>query len=136
MTSINRIVLTGRLTHDPETKTVAKDLQVATFSLAVDRFKKKGEKEVSFVKCVAWRGTARLCAAYLKKGRLVAIEGRLQVRKYETKDGQSRTAAEVVVSNIQLLDSRFFSAAGKVADSEPVAVDTAELDPDEEMVLV
>jgi single stranded DNA-binding protein len=85
---------------------------------------------------VAWRGTARLCAAYLKKGRLVAIEGRLQVRKYETKDGQSRTAAEVVVSNIQLLDSRFFSAAGKVADSEPVAVDTAELDPDEEMVLV
>ncbi|MFA4858389.1 MAG: single-stranded DNA-binding protein [Candidatus Margulisiibacteriota bacterium] len=136
MTSINRIVLTGRLTHDPETRTVGKDLQIATFSLAVDRFKKKGEKEVSFVKCVAWRGTAKLCSMYLKKGRLVAVEGRLQVRKFETKEGQNRTAAEVVVSNIQLLDSRFFSAAGKVAADEPAAAETAELEPDEEIVLV
>ncbi|MBU0686314.1 MAG: single-stranded DNA-binding protein [Candidatus Margulisbacteria bacterium] len=127
MTSINRIVLTGRLTRDPETKTVADNIQVSTFSLAVDRFKKKGEKEVSFVNCVAWRGFSKLCSLYLKKGRLIAVEGRLQVRKYEAKDGGSRTATEVVVSNIQLLDNKFSKAANKAVEKEEV---------EEEVILV
>ena len=113
MASINRIVITGRLTRDPEVKTVSDNIQVATFSLAVDRFKKKGEKEVSFVNCVAWRGLAKLSSMYLKKGRMIAVEGRLRIHKYEAKDGTQRTAAEVVVSNIQLLDSKFFNAADK-----------------------
>ena len=113
MASINRIVITGRLTRDPEVKTVSDNIQVATFSLAVDRFKKKGEKEVSFINCVAWRGLAKLSSMYLKKGRMIAVEGRLRIHKYEAKDGTQRTAAEVVVSNIQLLDSKFFNAADK-----------------------
>lgn len=129
MASINRIVITGRLTRDPEVKTVSDNIQVATFSLAVDRFKKKGEKEVSFVNCVAWRGLAKLSSMYLKKGRMIAVEGRLRIRKYEAKDGTQRTAAEVVVSNIQLLDSKFFNAADKAVDK---AVDEVE----EEIVLV
>ena len=130
MASINRIIITGRLTRDPETKTIANDVQVSKFSLAVDRFKKKGEKEVSFIDCVAWRGLAKLSSMYLKKGRMVAVEGRLQVRKYEAKDGTKRTAAEVVVSSIQLLDSKFFNAASKAV--KPAEAEITE----EEMILV
>jgi single-strand DNA-binding protein len=130
MASINRVVLTGRLTKDPEAKTLEGNVLVANFSLAVDRFRKKGEKEVSFVDCVAWRGIAKLCSTYLKKGRLIAVEGRLRIRKYEAKDGAMRTATEVVVSNLQLLDSKFFSVADKTIKEEtPLAEE-------EEMVLV
>jgi single-strand DNA-binding protein len=116
--SINRIVLTGRLTKDPEIRTIAGNVPVATFFLAVDRFKKRGEKEVSFITCVAWRGTAKLCESYLRKGRLVAVEGRLQVRKFENKKGETKTAAEVVVSSLQLLDNKFSRAAEKTLADE------------------
>lgn len=103
---MNRIVLIGRLTRDPELRYTASGQAVATFTLAVDRrFKNaQGEKETDFVRCVAWRQSAEFAANYLTKGRLTAVDGRLQIRDYTTQDGQKRTSAEVVAENLQGLD--------------------------------
>ena len=106
---LNRIILIGRLTHDPELRyTPSEGVAVATFSLAVDRpfTNQKGEKETDFIRIVVWRKQAETCANYLSKGRMVAVEGRLQIRSYEDKEGIRRTAAEVVASGVTFLDSR------------------------------
>jgi single-strand DNA-binding protein len=102
---LNRVVLIGRLTHDPELKFIPSGTAVAHFSIAVDRnfTNKDGEREADFVRIVAWRKLAETCANYLGKGRLVAVEGRLQIRNYE-QDGQKRTIAEVVADSVQFLD--------------------------------
>lgn len=104
MAGLNKTLLIGRLTNDPEIRYTAKEKAVAHFGLAVDRPAKDGEKAVDFFNCIAWDGLAKICGEYLKKGRLVAIEGRLQVSKYQDKSGQKRTSTEVVASNIQMLD--------------------------------
>ncbi|MBI3922056.1 MAG: single-stranded DNA-binding protein [Armatimonadetes bacterium] len=103
---MNRIVLIGRLTRDPELRYTASGQAVATFTLAVDRrFKNaQGEKETDFVRCVAWRQSAEFAANYLTKGRLTAVDGRLQIRDYTTQDGQKRSMTEVVAENLQGLD--------------------------------
>jgi single-strand DNA-binding protein len=102
---LNRIVLIGRLTRDPELKYTQNNIPVANFALAVDReFKNSnGEKEVDFVDIIVWRKLAEIVANNLQKGRLVAVEGRLQVRSYE-KDGQKRRVSEVVADRVQFLD--------------------------------
>lgn len=103
---MNRIVLIGRLTREPEAKTTSGGQAVATFGLAVDRDYKnaQGEKETDFINIVTWRKTAEFVTNYVQKGRLVALEGRLQVRSYTNNDGQKRTVAEVVADNVQVLD--------------------------------
>ena len=103
---MNHIVLIGRLTRDPELRYTPNGLAVANFDLAVDRptTNQQGERETDFIRIVAWQKQAELCANYLKKGRLVAVEGRLQIRNYETQDGQKRKAAEVVAGFVQFLD--------------------------------
>jgi single-strand DNA-binding protein len=103
---MNHIMLIGRLTRDPELRYTPNGVAVTNFDLAVDRpvANQQGEREADFIKIVAWQKTAELCANYLKKGRLVAVDGRLQIRNYETQDGQKRKAAEVVVSMVQFLD--------------------------------
>lgn len=106
---LNRIVLIGRLTRDPELRyTPANGVAVATFTLAVDRrFAQQGQqKETDFIPIVTWRGQAENCAKFLGKGSLVAVEGRLQIRSYEDREGQRRTAAEVIADSVQFLDSR------------------------------
>lgn len=106
---MNHIVLIGRLTRDPELRYTPNGLAVATFTLAVDRDRapnQQGEKETDFIRIVTWQKQAEVCANYLKKGRLVAIEGRLQIRNYETQDGQKRTMAEVVANRVQFLERR------------------------------
>jgi len=109
---LNRIILAGRLTADPEVRYTKDELPIARFSLAIDRpAKKDGARETDFINIVAWRGLAKICGEYLKKGKLIAVEGRLQLRKYEDKNGQSRTFAEVVASNMQMLDYKFFKKA-------------------------
>ena len=102
---LNRVVLIGRLTHDPELKFIPSGTAMTQFSIAVDRrfTNKDGEREVDFVRIVVWSKLAEVCANYLGKGRLVAVEGRLQIRNYE-QDGQKRTIAEVVAENVQFLD--------------------------------
>jgi single-strand DNA-binding protein len=106
---LNRIVLIGRLTRDPELRyTPANGVAVATFTLAVNRiFSAQGQKkETDFIPIVVWRNQAENCAKYLGKGSLVAVEGRLQIRSFEDREGQKRTIAEVVGDSVQFLDSK------------------------------
>lgn len=103
---MNHIVLIGRLTRDPELRYTPNGTAVANFDLAVDRpsTNQQGERETDFIRIIAWQKQAELCANYLKKGRLVGVEGRLQIRNYETQDGQKRRVAEVVANFVQFLD--------------------------------
>lgn len=103
---INRIVLTGRLVADPELRYTASGIAVASFRIAVDRtFKnQQGERETDFINVVAWRQRAEFAANYLTKGRLIAVDGRLQIRQYQAQDGTKRTVAEVVADNVEGLD--------------------------------
>jgi len=103
---LNRIVLVGRLTRDPELRYTPNGVPVANFTLAVDRgfTNQQGERQTDFIDIVVWRKLAELCGQYLGKGRLVALEGRLQIRSYETQEGQKRKVAEVVADNIRFLD--------------------------------
>jgi single-strand DNA-binding protein len=105
---MNHIVLIGRLTRDPELRYTPNGVAVTNFDLAVDRptTNQAGEREVYFIRIVAWQKTAEVCANYLKKGRLVAVEGRLQIRSYEAQDGQKRRVAEVVVNQVQFLERK------------------------------
>jgi single-strand DNA-binding protein len=103
---INRVVLVGRLTRDPELRTTTTGKSVCSFSLAVDKkFKPKdGEPTADFFRIQAWDKTAEFCANYLGKGRLVAVDGRLESRKYTDKEGQSREIVEVIADSVQGLD--------------------------------
>lgn len=95
---LNRCVLIGRLTRDPELRYTPSGIAVTTFTLAVDRNYKsaQGEKETDFINIVTWRQLAELCANYLSKGKLAAVDGRIQVRSYDDKNGQRRWATDVV----------------------------------------
>lgn len=103
---LNKVILIGRLTRDPELRYTASGVPVATFTLAVDRpfTNQQGERETDFINIVAWRRLAETCANNLGKGRLVAVDGRLQIRSYETPEGQRRRVAEVVAGDVRFLD--------------------------------
>lgn len=105
---LNRIILIGRLTADPETRRIPSgDIPITRFTIAVDRQVKrdeKGERQTDFIRIVTWRNLAEICSKYLKKGLLVGVEGRLQIRGYNTPDGEKRTVAEVVADNVQFLE--------------------------------
>ena len=105
---LNRIILIGRLTRDPELRYVPSGQPVASFTLAVDRpfTNQQGERQTDFIDIVAWRRLAEQVTQHLAKGRLVAVEGRLQIRSYETQDGQKRKAAEVVADAVRFLDRK------------------------------
>ncbi|GEA14601.1 MAG: single-strand DNA-binding protein [Moorella sp. (in: firmicutes)] len=103
---LNRVVLIGRLTRDPELRYTASGIAVTTFTLAVDRnyVNQQGERGTDFIRITVWRKLAETCANHLNKGRLVAVEGRLQTRTYETPDGQKRQATDVVADDVRFLD--------------------------------
>ena len=106
---LNHITIMGRLVADPELRTTPGGVTVATVRLAVDRdFKNKqtGERETDFINVVAWRQTAEFVSRYFAKGRMAVVEGRLQIRPYTDRDGNKRTAAEVVAENFYFGDSR------------------------------
>lgn len=105
---INRVVLIGRLTKDPELRTTQSGISVASFILAVDRnYKNKdGSRSTDFVNCVMWRKAAEIFCNYTYKGSKVGIEGRLQTRQYKSKNGDTVFVTEVVVDNFTFLDSR------------------------------
>ena len=105
---LNRIVLMGRLTRDPELRRTGSGTAVTSFSLAVDRdFKSQsGEKETDFIDIVAWRSTAEFVSKYFTKGRMAVVEGRLQIRDWTDKDGNKRRSAEVVADNVYFGDSK------------------------------
>ena len=109
----NLVVLTGRLTADPELKTTANGIPVTTFSIAVDRRYRSGEeRQTDFINIVAWRQSAEFITKYFKKGNLIGIEGSIQTRRYQDKNGNNRTAFEVVASNVQFVESKRDSAPG------------------------
>lgn len=103
---LNTVVLIGRLTKDPELRYTPGGKAVATIRLAVDRgtTNAQGEKETDFIDVVVWERQAETVANYLQKGRLVAVQGRLQIRQYETQEGQRREKAEVVANQVRFLD--------------------------------
>ncbi len=106
---LNRIIIMGRLTRDPELRHTQSGASVASFSLAVDRdFKSResGERTTDFIDVVAWRNTAEFASKYLSKGRMTVVEGRLQIREWTDRDGGKRRSAEVVADNIYFADSR------------------------------
>ena len=105
---LNRIIIMGRLTRDPELRRTQSGLPVTSFSLAVDRdFKgQNGERETDFIDVVAWRATAEFVSKYFTKGRMAVVEGRLQLRDWTDRDGNKRRAAEVVADNVYFGDSR------------------------------
>ena len=106
--SINRVVLTGRLTRDVELKATSTGNNVASFSVAVDGFTRdqNGNTQTSFINCVAWNTQAKFVSTYCKKGSLVALEGRLQSRSYDRKDGTKAYVTEVIVDRIENLSPK------------------------------
>lgn len=106
---MNKVFLMGRLTGNPEFKTTPAGVPVATFGIACERDiknKETGERGVDFVNIVAWRGTAEFVSRYFTKGRMIVVVGRLQIRPYTNKDGDKRTATEVVAESLYFGDSK------------------------------
>lgn len=105
---LNNVVIMGRLTRDPELRRTQSGTAVTSFTMAVDRdFKSQsGEKETDFIDVVAWRNTGEFAAKYLAKGRMAAVEGRIQVRNWQDKDGNRRKYVEVVADNVYFADSK------------------------------
>lgn len=102
---LNVVVLSGRLTADPELKTTANGISVCSFSIAVERRYKQGEeRQADFINIVTWRSSAEFVSKYFKKGQMIAIRGSIQTRKYQDKDGNNRTAFEIVADDVQFAD--------------------------------
>lgn len=121
---LNKIVIMGRMTRDPELRHTQSGTAVASFTLAVDRdFKDKqtGEKGVDFIDVVAWRNTAEFVSKYFAKGRMAVAEGRLQVRDWTDKDGNKRRAAEVLAENVYFADSKRENGGDGYSGGETVA---------------
>ena len=114
---LNCVVLMGRLVADPELRTTTSGLSVATFRVAVDRrYQRSGEeKQTDFISCVAWREKADFVSQWFRKGSMIAVQGTLQSRSYEDKNGQKRTAYEVVADNISFCGSKAESGTGAPA---------------------
>lgn len=122
---LNRIIIMGRLTRDPELRRTQNSTAVASFTMAVDRdFKgEDGKRATDFIDIVAWRAAAEFVAKYFTKGRMAIVEGRLQLRDWKDKDGNARRSAEVIADNVYFGDSKRDSGAaedslGNVAPEE------------------
>jgi single-strand DNA-binding protein len=119
---LNRVILIGRLTKDPELRYTPAGVAVAQFTLAVDRSfskdKDQGEREADFIPVVTWRQLAETCANYLRKGRLAAVEGRMQVRNYENNEGRRVYVTEVIADNVRFLESPNRDSGGGQARDE------------------
>ena len=112
---LNHITLMGRLVRDPELRRTGSGIAVASFCIAVDRdfaSKDGGERKADFINCVAWRQTGEFISKYFTKGRMIVVDGRLEMRDWTDKDGNKRTSAEVVVANAYFGDSKREGDAG------------------------
>lgn len=118
---LNRAVLMGRLTADPELKTTQNDISVTSFAIAVDRkYQPQGEeRKADFIDVVAWRNNAEFICKYFGKGSMIAVEGEIQTRTYEDKNGNKRKAVEVVVDSVSFCGSKSESNSGNIAPIDP-----------------
>ncbi len=106
---LNHITIMGRLVRDPELRRTGSGIAVASFRVAVDRdyqSKDGGERKADFIDCVAWRQTGEFISKYFTKGRMIVVDGRLEMRDWTDKDGNKRTSAEIVVANAYFGDSK------------------------------
>ena len=104
---LNRVVLTGRLTKDPDLKYTQSGVAVCNFTVAVDRpFKTNGQNEADFINCVVWRKPAENLANYMSKGSMIGADGRLQTRTYQNQNDQTVFVTEVVADSVQFLESK------------------------------
>lgn len=104
---LNTAILMGRLTADPELKTTNSGISVTSFCVAVDRrYQKDGEKQADFLNVVAWRQTAEFICKHFRKGQMIAVQGSIQTRNYEDKNGNKRTAVEIVAENVSFCGSK------------------------------
>ena len=138
---LNKIIIMGRLTRDPELRRTGSGTAVTSFSLACDRdFKSQsGDKETDFIEVVAWKNTAEFVSKYFSKGRMALVDGRLQIRDWTDKAGNKRTTAEVVAENVYFADSKrsesndnqkenFNALSGRVSDDfAPISEEDGEI---------
>lgn len=104
---LNCAIIMGRLTADPELRTTQSGISVTSFTVAVDRAYKSGdERQTDFINVVAWRSTADFVSRYFRKGQMIAVQGSIQVRNYEDKNGNKRTAVEIVADNVSFCGSK------------------------------
>lgn len=121
----NLVVLSGRLTANPELKTTKSGVSVCSFTIAVERRYKQGEeRQADFINIVAWRQTAEFVSKHFPKGSMIGIEGSIQTRKYTDKDGNNRTVFEILANNIQFMESKRDGAAPQ-ASTTPTAFSNA-----------
>jgi single-strand DNA-binding protein len=121
MANLNRIILIGTLTNDPEVRFTVEGVQIAKFQLAVDRFVQEGApKQVDYIDVTAWRRLAEICGQYLKKGKTALVEGRIQIRTFEDGNGARKWATEVVARSIKLLGDAVKAQAVNTSASEPL----------------
>ncbi len=131
---LNVAALVGRLTADPELRHTSNDIAVTSFSIAVPRsYARSGEERQSdFIDIVAWRGTAEFVTKYFKKGQLIAVEGSIQTRMYEDKDGKKRKVFEIVANNVHFTESKKNSLPdddnGGILEEPPVAYESGSAD--------
>lgn len=137
---LNKTIIQGRLTRDPELRRTSNGIAVTSVALAVERDHKEpdGTKKADYIDVVAWRGTAEMLAKYFTKGRMALVEGRLQIRDWTDNDGNKRRATEVIADSVYFCDSkpnngngnRRDSLAERVEDAFPVQEISPELDDD------
>ena len=117
---LNKAILMGRLTRDPELRHTQSNMAVCSFSLAIDRGRKdqNGERQTDFIDCVAWRQTGEFVSKYFQKGSMAAVTGRLQIRDWQDKEGNKRRSAEVVVDNVYFGESKGGNRSNSSAPNE------------------
>ncbi|EAC7820551.1 single-stranded DNA-binding protein [Listeria monocytogenes] len=116
---MNRVVLVGRLTKDPELRYTPAGVAVATFTLAVNRTftNQNGEREADFIQCVVWRKPAENAANFLKKGSMAGVDGRVQTRNYEGNDGKRVYVTEIVAESVQFLEPKLNAVEGSTPNN-------------------
>lgn len=124
--SLNKVILIGNLTRDPEMRYTPSGTAVATFSIATNRSWKTEsgdtKEDAEFHRIVAWDKLAEICSQLLKKGSKVYVEGRLQTRQWQTKEGQDRTTTEIVISEMMLLDNKGAGEASSYGDDQEIDI--------------
>lgn len=124
---MNKFIGIGRLTRDPELRYTPEGTAVTSFTIAVDQpfTNQQGERKADFIDCIAWRKLGETVGNHLRKGRLVAVDGRLQIRSYEAQDGSRRRVAEIVANNVQFLDA---PKGERAKEAVPVGAGDSELE--------
>ena len=124
---MNKIVLIGNLTHDPETRSTPNGVTVCSFTIAVNRrfASQGGEKQTDFINVVAWRQTAEFVSRYFHRGSMIAVRGRIQQRNYEDKNGNKRTAFEIVAEEVSFCGSKAETGTGARQNEQPARVQPA-----------